>query len=74
MDTAAQILLIIVSAVLTIFLIVLIITGVYAIKLLRRAEQVADRVESAANAVKHGATAMPFVRLIAKLINKKRKE
>ncbi|MBI4034373.1 hypothetical protein HY380_00575 [Candidatus Saccharibacteria bacterium] len=73
METAAQVLLIIVSATLAIFLITLTIALVVLIRVLRRAEVMANTVESAAIAARRMATAMPFVRLITRLVSKKRK-
>ncbi|MEX2006940.1 MAG: hypothetical protein WD877_02130 [Candidatus Saccharimonadales bacterium] len=73
METAAQVLLIIVSAILAIFLLALVILAVYIIKFLRRADQVADSFESAATAIRRSASAMPFVRLATNLFNKSRK-
>jgi hypothetical protein len=65
MDNAAEVLLIIVSSVLSIFLVVLIIAGIYFIKVLKevdrlatKAEYAVDRVESAAVAV--GRTMSPI--------------
>ncbi|OGL35059.1 hypothetical protein A3F65_01820 [Candidatus Saccharibacteria bacterium RIFCSPHIGHO2_12_FULL_47_16b] len=73
MDTAAEVLLIIVSSVLAVFLIVFTIALIYIIRLMRRAEQVADSMESAASAVRKGAAVMPFIRLISAIVNRKRK-
>lgn len=74
MDSASQALLIIVSTVLSIFLIIGTVALVYVIRVLKRAEQMAGSVESAANAVKRGAEAAPFIKIISKIIAKKRKE
>ncbi len=71
MDTAAETLLIIVSSVVSVFLILLSVALIYLIKFLRRADHVADSVESAADAIKKGAYAMPFVRGLAKLKSKR---
>ena len=75
MDTAAEVLLIIVSAVLAIFLVVLIIVGVWAVKLIKQArrvmmhaENVADSVEAAASAFERSATPLSVVRLIGNII------
>lgn len=75
MDTAAETLLIIVSAVLSIFLIILCVLAIYVIRVVRRINQMADRaeyvassVEDAAEAVKNTAAAMPLVRLLAKAV------
>lgn len=72
MDSAAQVLLIIVSAVLALFLIILGITLIYLIRVLKRAEQVASSMESAATAVKRGVAAAPFIKIISKLVSRKR--
>ena len=74
MDTAAEALLIIVSATLTVFLILLSIAVYYLIKLFRRADQVADSVESAAEAVKKSAKAMPIVSFLSDIITGKRRK
>ena len=74
MDTAAEVLLIIVSSVLAVFLILLSITLIYFIRFLRRADRVADSVESAATAVKRSASAMPFARLLSDIIMGKRRK
>ncbi|KKU19895.1 MAG: hypothetical protein UX30_C0006G0025 [Candidatus Saccharibacteria bacterium GW2011_GWA2_46_10] len=71
MDTAAEVLLIIVSSVLAVFLIIAAFALIYAIRLMRRADQVADSVESAASAVRKGAAAMPFIRLISAIVNRR---
>ena len=75
MDTAAEALLIIVSATLSVFLVILCITGIYVIRLVKRlnkmadrAEQMASSVENAAEAVKNTAETMPLVRMIAKIV------
>lgn len=73
METAAEVLLIIVSSVLAVFLIILSIALIYLIRLMKRAEDVANTVESAASAVKKGAAAMPFIRLISAIVNRKRR-
>lgn len=71
MDTAAQALLIIVSSVLAVFLIILSVALIFLIRIFKRAAAVADSVESAATAVRKGATAMPVINLLNKIINKK---
>lgn len=71
MDSASQVLLIIVSSVLSIFLVFATVVAIYLIRVLKRAEQMADSVESAANAVKRGATAAPIIRIISKLVSRK---
>lgn len=70
MEDTALILLIVVSATLSVFLILLGTVAIYALKMLRRAERVADSVESAASAVRRGATAMPFVKLITNVVSR----
>lgn len=70
MDSASQVLLIIVSSVLAVFLILSGVAVIYVIRVLKRAEQMADSVESAANAVKRGATAAPFIKIISKLVSR----
>jgi hypothetical protein len=73
METAAQVLLIIVSSVLSVFLILLSITLIFFIKFLRKADDVADSVEAAATAFKRSAAAMPFVRLLTNLMTRKKR-
>ena len=73
MDTAAETLLIIVSSVLSVFLILLSIALIYFIRLLKKADHVANTVESAASAVKQSATtAAPLTKLFASLFSKQR--
>ncbi len=74
MDTAAYALLIIVSTVLSIFLILACIALIYFIRILKRANQVADSVESAATAVKRSASAAPFVKLVNNLFDRQTKK
>lgn len=74
MDSASQALLIVVSAVLAIFLIFSTVAVIYVIRVLKRAEQMAGSVESAANAVKRGAEAAPIIKIISKLISRNRKD
>jgi hypothetical protein len=73
METAAQVLLIIVSSVLAVFLILLSITLIFFIRFLRKADDVANSVEAAAIAFKRSATAMPFVRLLTNLMTRKKR-
>ena len=73
MEDAALILLIVVSSALTLFLIMLCVALVYLIKFLKRADDVADSIENTATAIKRGAEAMPVIRLIAKIVNGRRK-
>jgi cytoskeletal protein RodZ len=75
MDTAAEILLIIVSAVLAIFLLVLIFVGVWTVKLIKQAkrvlehaENVADSVEAAASAFERTATPLSVLKIISNII------
>jgi hypothetical protein len=72
METAAQILLIVVSSVLAVFLVLMSIALVYFIKFLRKADDVANSVESAASTFKRSMTVMPLVRLVTNIINGKR--
>ncbi|HSX18011.1 MAG TPA: hypothetical protein VLE51_01485 [Candidatus Saccharimonadales bacterium] len=72
METAAEILLIIVSSVLAVFLILLSIALIFFIRFLRRADHVANSVESAATAVRRSASAMPLIRLVTNIISRKR--
>lgn len=86
MNTAEQILVIIVSSVLAIFLIVLIAALIYIIKLVKqlrrvaeRAENVAGSVESAANVFERSASPMMMLKLIGNIVDsaskfKKRKD
>ncbi|MBI2592134.1 hypothetical protein HYW36_01520 [Candidatus Saccharibacteria bacterium] len=73
MDAAAEVLLIIVSAVLAVFLIIFSVALIYLIRVFKRAADVAESVESAASAVRKGVTAMPVINLISKLVTIKRK-
>jgi predicted PurR-regulated permease PerM len=75
MDTAADVLLIIVSAVLAIFLLVLIFVGVWTVKLIKQAkrvlehaENVADSVEAAASAFERTATPLSVLKIISNII------
>lgn len=72
MDTAAEVLLIIVSSVLSVFLVLLSIALIYFIRLLKKADEVANSVESAATAVRRSASAAPFVKLINNIISRPR--
>ncbi len=83
METAALVLLIIVSSILSIFLVVLIVALVYVIKVMKqvkrlsnKAEYVADSVEAAASTIRNNAAPIAAVKLIAKIVrkvNKRRK-
>lgn len=70
METAAEVLLIIVSSILAVFLVLLCITLISFIRFLRRADQMANQVESAADAIRRSATAVPFVKLITNVISR----
>lgn len=72
MDTAAEVLLIIVSSVLAVFLILLGVALIYFIRFLRKADDVANSVESAAAAVKRGATAVPVVKILTNIFAHRR--
>jgi uncharacterized membrane protein len=76
MDTASEVLLIIVSSILAIFLIILIAAIVYVLKILRqvkriteRAETVAGSVEAAATAFGKTATPLAVLRIIGKIVS-----
>ncbi len=75
MDTAAEILVIIVSAVLAVFLVVAIIAMVYVIKIGKQvkhitghAENVAESMESAANTFKRTATPLAFLKIVGGIV------
>jgi hypothetical protein len=75
MDTAAQILLIIVSAVLAIFLVVLIVALVQIVKILKqvkhvvtRAESVADSMEAATAAFERAASPLAVLKIIGNIV------
>ncbi len=77
MDTAAQVLLIIVSATLAVFLVTLSIALYYLISFLRdvkrisgRADSVASAVESAAHAFERTASPLAILKLVGGIINK----
>ena len=72
MEDAAYWLLIIVSATLTVFLILLSVALVYVIKFFKRANEVAESVESAAEAFRRSAQAMPWVKLFNNVFNRSR--
>jgi heme/copper-type cytochrome/quinol oxidase subunit 2 len=83
MNTASEVLLIIVSAILAIFLLVLIAAVIYVVKILRqvkriteRAESVAGSVEAAASVFGRTATPLAILKIIGKIMgqaNKTRK-
>jgi hypothetical protein len=75
MDTAAEILVIIVSSVLAVFLIVLIIIAIYTVKILKqvrritdRAENVAGSVEAAASAFERTASPLAMLKIISGIV------
>lgn len=72
METAAYILLIIVSAILAVFLLLLSLTLIFFIKFLRKADDVANSVGSAATAFKRSAAVLPFVKLLTNIITRSR--
>jgi len=76
MDTAAEVLLIVVSSALTIFLIVTIVALVYVIKILKQvkrvteqAENAVDSIESAAETFKNTASPLAVLKLIGKIVS-----
>jgi len=76
MNTASEILVIIVSSILAIFLIVLIVAGVYTVKILKqvrriteRAESVAGSVEAAASVFERSASPLAVIKIIGSIIN-----
>ena len=75
MDTASEVLLIIVSATLSVFLVLLIIAIVYIISLLKQirrianhAENVVDSVESAASTFQKAASPLAILKVIASIV------
>lgn len=83
MNTAAEVLLIVVSSILSVFLILLIVVLSYVIPIMRRAkkfvdhaENVADSVEAAASAFKKTATPVAIFKFISKIVahSQKRKK
>jgi predicted RND superfamily exporter protein len=83
MDTTAEVLLIIVSSALSVFLVLLIVALSYGICIMRRAkdvidraENVADSVEAAASAFKKTATPIAVIKFISKIVahSQKRKK
>ncbi|MBI5906840.1 hypothetical protein HY857_02190 [Candidatus Saccharibacteria bacterium] len=75
MDSAAEALLIIVSATLSVFLILLIVVVVYVISLLKQirriaehAENVADSVESAASAFEKTASPLAVLKIVGSIV------
>jgi biopolymer transport protein ExbB/TolQ len=76
MDTATQILVIITSSVLIVFLIFSIVTLVYFIKLIKQlrrvtehAENVVDSVEAAASTMQRAASPLAFLKLISNIVD-----
>lgn len=75
MNTVAEVLLIVVSSVLSVFLIVLIVAGVYTVKILKqvrritdRAEGVADSMEAAASAFERKASPLAVLKVIGNIV------
>jgi len=75
MNTASEILVMLVSSILAIFLIVLIVAGVYFVKVLRqvrriteRAEDVAGSVEAAASTIGRAASPLAVLKLIGTIV------
>jgi predicted PurR-regulated permease PerM len=76
MNTAAEVLLIVVSSVLSIFLVVLIIFFVYAIKVIKqlrriteRADNVTASVEAAATTFEKAASPLALVKLLSNIVD-----
>lgn len=76
MDTATQILVIITSSVLVVFLVISIIALVYFIKLIKQlrrvaehAENVVDTVEAAATTMHKAASPLAFLKLISNIVD-----
>jgi len=76
MNTASEILVIIVSSVLAIFLVVLIVVLIQASKLIKqvkrvtvRAENVADSMEAAASAFERTASPIAIIKIIGNIID-----
>ncbi|MBX4188948.1 hypothetical protein KW792_02500 [Candidatus Saccharibacteria bacterium] len=76
MDTATQILVIITSSVLVIFLVFFIIALVYLIKLIKQlrritehAENVVDSVEAAASTMQRAASPLAFLKLVSNIVD-----
>jgi 1,4-dihydroxy-2-naphthoate octaprenyltransferase len=75
MDTASEVLVIIVSSILAIFLVVMIVALVFVIKILKqlrriteRAENVADSVEAAATTFEKAASPLAILKLIGNIV------
>lgn len=76
MDTASEVLVIIVSSILGVFLIVLIIALVFIIKILKqlkriteRAENVSASVEAAATTFEKAASPLAIIKLLGSIVN-----
>jgi predicted PurR-regulated permease PerM len=76
MDTTAEVLLIVVSSALTVFLIVLVVAIVYVIKILNQvkriteqAENAVDSVQSAAAAFERSASPLAVLKLVGKIVS-----
>lgn len=81
MDSAAETLLIIVSSVLSVFLVLLSVAAYYFIRVMKhldrvvdKAESVADSVEAAASAFEKTATPMAVINLISNIVSKTHKK
>lgn len=75
MNTASEVLVIIVSSILAIFLIVLIVATVYIVKILKqvrrlteRAENVAGSVEAAASTFERAASPLAILKIIGNIV------
>lgn len=75
MDTASEVLVIIVSSILAVFLIVLIVALVFVVKILKqlrriteRAENVADSVGAAATTFEKAASPLAILKLIGSIV------
>jgi ABC-type multidrug transport system fused ATPase/permease subunit len=76
METASLVLLIVVSSALTVFLIVLIVAGVYFINVLKQvkkitaqAESAVDSIEAAAAAVQRSTSPLAVLKLIGNIVS-----
>jgi uncharacterized protein YoxC len=76
METASLVLLIVVSSALTIFLIVLIVAGIYFINVLKQvkkitaqAESAVDSIEAAAAAVQRSTSPLAVLKLIGNIVS-----
>jgi ABC-type multidrug transport system fused ATPase/permease subunit len=76
METASLVLLIVVSSALTVFLIVLIVAGVYFINVLKQvkkitaqAENAVDSIEAAAAAVQRSTSPLAVLKLIGNIVS-----